>query len=108
MHTPPLTQVEVFIPNCVSRALSCAPPPYYFAHLPVSHFLQPHLRGRYFGAGKEFPVTAISVGRRIDVHSVFTLIPPGMQTVTMVTVGIRNQIGALFRLFSRTFADVGG
>lgn len=72
--------VEVFVPeDCLPSAVSSTPPPYYLAHLPLSHFLQPHLRTRYFEAAVKEPAPlALSLGRKVDVHSVFALIPPGI------------------------------
>ena len=72
-------QVELIIPgvNCLPPEISSLLPPSFFtASLPVSHFIQPDIINRYLLLN-EGSLTALSIGRRIDVDDVYALLPSG-------------------------------
>ena len=72
-------QIELIIPgvDCLLPEVSSLPPPSFFiASLPVGYFIQPDIINRYLLLD-EGSLTALSVGRRIDVDDVYALLPSG-------------------------------
>ena len=72
-------QVELIIPgvDCLPPEVSSLPHPLFFtASLPVGHFIQIDIINRYLLLN-EGSLTALSVGRRIDVDDVYALLPSG-------------------------------
>ena len=58
--------------------LSSLPQPtYYTARLPLRHFIQPDIIQQYLQLN-EGELTALSVGRRIDIDNIFAVLPTGV------------------------------
>ena len=73
-------QVELIIPGVdrLPPEISSLPSPsFYTASLPVGHFIQPDIINRYLLLN-EGSLTALSVGRRIDVDDIYALLPSGL------------------------------
>ena len=74
-----LLQIELIIPgvDCLPPEISSLSPPSFFAaSLPVGHFIQPDIINRYLLLN-EGSLTALCIGRRIDVDDVYALLPSG-------------------------------
>ena len=56
---------------------SLSAPSYFVARLPLAHFVQPDILNRYVLLN-EGALTALSVGRRIDIDDVYALLPSGI------------------------------
>ena len=71
-------KVEIFIPHketLPDPISSISLPHYYHTEcLPLSCFLQPSFLQNFSSSGE---LAAIAVGRRIDVHDMFALLPSG-------------------------------
>ena len=50
---------------------------YYTAHLPLSHMIQPDIISKYIALGS---ISALSVGTRIDIDNVYSLLPTGTKS----------------------------
>ena len=66
---------------------------YFVAKLPLAHFVQPDILNRYVLLN-EGGLTALSVGRRIDIDDVYVLLPSGIYH-NFVSISFAYQSGGL-------------
>ena len=86
-------QVELFLPG-VDRlppdVESLPTPSYFVARLPLAHFIQPDILSRYVLLN-EGALTALSIGRRVDIDDVYALLPSGIYMYTIISTYTYNR-----------------